>query len=350
MPTAKTTKPEPKITDEIQTHLTRYMAFADPDQPLIIALWTLHTWTFSDSFPRKPWTTPYLYVHSAQKQSGKTLLIDLLESLVLNPERTVDMSSSVLFRLIEAIQPTFFVDEADAIWSGAKNEALRGVLNGGYKHGGFVWRVEGGEPTKFRTFCPKLLAGIDNGQLPDTVSDRCIPIKLQRKSPDAKVEIYRPHRTGPEAEILTEKISAWVTDHALQIVEYEPEPIEGISSRADEIAMPLVQIAHALGIEKEAREAIARILAPQPEKDTPEVAVLRGIRDLFESEEGTDKLHTQVILDHLATSMDGGMTGKRLGNILALFDISGSNTMIIGNYRAKGYHRYQFKDAWERYL
>lgn len=344
-----TTQTKPNIIDQISDYTCRYMAFADQDQPLIIALWTLHTWTFSETFPRKPWTTPYLYVHSAQKQSGKTLLIDLLESIVLNPERTVDMSSSVLFRLIEAVQPTLFIDEVDTIWSGARNEALRGILNGGYKHGGYVWRTEALEPRKFATFSPKLLSGIDNGQLPDTVRDRSIPIKLQRKTPDSKVEIYYSMDAGPEAETLTGLISAWVDTNGKRISEYRPAPIEDINPRAFEIAFPLLQIAHTAGCEPEARAAMSRLLAPQPDKDTPEVSVLRSIRTLFD-DTGASKLHTQTILDRLATDMDGSMNGKKLGTILALFDISGSNTMIINNYRAKGYNRYQFKDAWERYL
>lgn len=340
-------KPAPKppiITDEIQSYLGTYMAFADEDQPLIVALWVLHTWTFSEMFPRMPYTTPYLYVHSAQKQSGKTLLIDLLESITLNPERTVDMTSSVLFRLIESVHPTLFIDEVDAVWSGAKNEALRGVLNGGYKHGGYVWRTEGGTPSKFGTFSPKLLAGIDNGFMPDTVMDRCIPIKLARKRAEDKREIYYAMDAGPMAETLTEQIEEWVFGHASKVIDYRPKPIPDVPPRAFEISFPLLQIAHALGIEPAARAALSRLLAPTKSMDTPEVATLRAIGELFERT-GSVKLHTEQILEVL-----DGMSAKRLSGMLRPFGITGGNTLSINGRMAKGYWRHQFEEAWDRYL
>lgn len=334
-----------QIVDSIQDHLKRYMVFANDDQPLVLALWVLHTWTFKADFPRKPWTTPYLYVHSAQKRSGKTLLIDILETLALNPERTVDMTSSVLFRLIETVQPTLFIDEVDTIWSGARNEALRGVLNGGYKHGGTVWRVEAGEPTKFATFCPKLLAGIDNGLLPDTIADRSIPIALKRAPANPGTEVYYSFQAGPQAEVLQTDILDWIDCHAPQIVEYLPKPVDGISPRAFEIATPLLQIAHAAGIEADATEAIRRLLTPVADKDTPEVAVLRHCFERFEELE-VDRLHTETLLEG-----SDGLTGRKLGSILSRFEIMPErNPIMIAGKLQRGYLRRSFTDAWERYL
>jgi len=340
---------ETLITDAIQTYLKTYMAFPDDDQPLIVALWILHTWTFSQSFPRKPWTTPYLYVHSPEKQSGKSLLIELSESLVLNPEKVLGMTSAVLFNLIEQRQPALFIDEVDTIWSGAKNEELRGVLNGGYKHGGYIWRnrpgPDGPEPTKFSTFCPKLLAGIDNGQLPDTIADRCIPIRLRRKREDQQTEIYYAFMAGPIAESLAAEIGDWVSANAEKIIDYMPKPLQGISPRAFEISMPLLQIAHALGIEKTAREALSRLLAPQPEKDSPGIALLRKIREIFD-ETGAEKLHTQMILERLGDSWNG----KLLSNRLRPYEIEPPTIILIGNKNLRGYYRHNFDDAWGRYL
>jgi len=41
-----------------------------------------------------------------------------------------NVSSSALFRVIEEMRPTLFIDEADTFLGG--NEELRGILNSGY--------------------------------------------------------------------------------------------------------------------------------------------------------------------------------------------------------------------------
>jgi len=73
-------------------------------------------------------------------------------------------------------------------------EALRGVLNCGYRRGGVASICVGKgtdiEARDFSTFCAKALAGI--GHLPDTVADRSIPIRLKRKAP-GEGEVERFH-------------------------------------------------------------------------------------------------------------------------------------------------------------
>lgn len=341
----------PTILDEIKDYLNTYMVFPEPDQDTIVALWSLHTWTFSPSFPRSPWTTPYLYVHSPEKQSGKSLLIELCESLTLNPEKMLGTTSSVLFRLIESRRPALFIDEVDTIWTngGSSNEEMRKVLNGGYKHGGYIWRnapgPDGPEPQQFSTFCPKFLAGIDDGNLPDTIADRAIPIRLRRKRPDEKRELYYSFMAGPKAEELSTHIKEWISTNAVKIAEYMPTPIEEMNPRGFEISMPLLQIAHALKIEKRVREVLKGFLAPRPEKDSPGVALLRAIKAAFDAE-GADALHTATILTHLGSSWNGKLMASRLRP----YEITSPQPVLVNNKYLKGYYRHQFEDAWERYL
>lgn len=334
---------------EVRDYLNRFMVFPESEQSLIVALWIAHTWTFSESFPRHPWTTPYLYVHSAEKQSGKSLLIELCESLVLNPEKAIGVTTSVLFNLIESRHPALFIDEADAIWNGAKNEELRGTINGGYKHGGYIWRMVGGEPTKFSTFCPKLIAGIDNSAMPDTILDRCIPIKLRRKRAEDKRETFYSYLAEPDAEVLAARIGDWVSSNGERIISYLPKPLDGISPRAFEIAMPLIQIARAAGIEKDATDAIRKLLAPTPEKDSPGVALLRGIRAAFEKS-GQDRMFTEDIVRHLNETLGEGWSGKLIGARLKPYEIPAPVPMTIKRKTLRGYHKHNFTDAWERYL
>ncbi len=159
----------------------RYIALAAAEAD-VIALWIVHTHCFEAAQ-----STPYLAITSAEKQCGKSRLLEFLELLVANPWLTGSVSAAVLYRTIDDLHPTLLLDESDATFNGNREfgEALRGVLNSGHRRGGKASRCErAGENfvrRDFDTFCPKAIAGI--GRLPDTVADRSIPIRLKRKLP-----------------------------------------------------------------------------------------------------------------------------------------------------------------------
>lgn len=356
---------EPNIIEKIESYLNTYMVFPDPAQARTVALWVLHTWTFSESFPFSPMATPYLYINSETPRSGKTLLIDLLEPIVLNPERGADMTGSVMFRLIEKIRPTLFVDEVDTLFQqgGAKNEPMRNVLNSGYKWSGYTWRNVGGEPEKFKTFCAKLLAGINNGKLPETVETRSIFINLRRVTsvnaegeivaPDGSTrEIYYAFMAEEAADQLVKDIQAFMAGWIAHYQRYTPKPIAGMEPRQWEIAFPLVQVAHEVdrqtgrtGIEDAIREMLKVIIAPRQDKEKPEVALLRAIKKAFDDEK-TDRLFTETLCAYLGE----GWNGKRLGPALRKLGVGPSTTLTIKNRTLKGYIKAQFAQAWEDYL
>ena len=56
----------------------------------------------------------------------------------------------------------------------------------------------------FKTFCPKAFAGI--GTLPDTVSDRSIPIRLQRRGRKETVERFRERRERSQTEAIRSRL------------------------------------------------------------------------------------------------------------------------------------------------
>ncbi len=83
----------------------------------------------------------------------------------------------------------------DNTYSGArseKNEELQTFINGGYKRGDSVVRCVGKDhkPVRFVTYCPVMMAGIDNGHLPDTVVSRSITIRLKAKKSSERVEEF----------------------------------------------------------------------------------------------------------------------------------------------------------------
>src|SRR5262249_52867465 len=70
-----------------------------------VALWIAHTYVFK-AFD----VTPYLHVTSPVKRSGKTRLLEVLETLVWAAWRIAGASQAVLFRKIERDAPTLLFD------------------------------------------------------------------------------------------------------------------------------------------------------------------------------------------------------------------------------------------------
>ena len=82
----------------------------------------------------------------AEKQCGKSRVLELLELLCAGAETLSDASAAYLYRRIAAGQVTILLDEADAIWKRGKSdetaEALRSIVNAGHRKSATVGRVE----------------------------------------------------------------------------------------------------------------------------------------------------------------------------------------------------------------
>lgn len=167
-----------EILDSVRQFIRRFVALSD-NQAIVGSLFPAHTHALEAAD-----CTPYLQVNSAEKGSGKTRLLEVLRHLVFGAWLTGRVSAAVLTRKVDAVRPTLLLDESDAAFGSEKEyaEALRGILNTGYRRGGVasccVGRGAGISYRDFSTFCPKAIAGI--GKLPDTVADRSIPIRLKR--------------------------------------------------------------------------------------------------------------------------------------------------------------------------
>lgn len=318
----------------------RFVAFTDESHAVILALWILHTWTFDAAY-----ATPYIYVNSAEPQSGKTRMLEIAHLLARNSQRSDIASSASLYRMLADMQPTLFVDEVDTVFTGAKNEDLRGVLNSGYKSGSLIPRFTGKEVEWFPTFCPKMLVGIDNAEMPDTLRDRCIPMVLKRKKAGQEVERFIPRKVEPEAEELRERIETWANRNMERILRApDPAIIEGISDRKFEISEPLLTVAAVCGFAREARKALRELLAGQMPKKSPGIQALESAHELMTADVKLDRISSASLAAHL------GISPKKLGVILNPYGITPSTVRFASGEKAKGYHRSDFQDAWERYL
>lgn len=327
--------------ESIQEFVNRFVVFADEAHAHILSLWILHTHAFDAAY-----ATPYIYVHSAEPQSGKTRVMEVAALLARNAQSTANLTSASLFRRMADSEPTLFIDEVDTIFSGAANEELRGVLNSGYKTGGSVSRFVGDEVEDFPTFCPKMLVGIDNGAMPDTLRDRCIPMPLKRKKTTEQVERMQYRKVEPQAEALRNAISNWTVANMDRILDApDPEFIDGISDRSFEIAEPLLVLAQLAGgkaYAKKVRQYLHDMLSGKTVKQS------LGMRALSTAKEMMDEANVDRISSaDLAAKL--GISPGLLGRTLTKFDVAPTTVRFSGK-PAKGYHRATFEDAWERYL
>jgi hypothetical protein len=351
------------LFEEVRVFVRRFVVL-DGEQATAVALWVLHTYV-----PDALGITPYLAVSSAEKQSGKTVLLEVLALLVREPWLTGSTSPAVLARKIDAVRPTLLLDESDAAFGGDKEyaEALRGVLNTGFKASGIYSRCEGnGANLTFRdfcTFCPKAIAGI--GRLPDTVADRSIPIRLKRKAPHERVERKRERMTGAEAEPLRTRLTVWADAHAAELAALEPTPfaacLEGLPARAADIWEPLLGIALLAGREVLAQaEAAAQALSGRSEVSDGSLGevLLKDIRDLFLTR-GVDRLPSADLLAGLLELEESPwadwragkpLTVNRLAALLRPYEIRPRTIRLPDGQTPKGYLREQFEDAFARYL
>lgn len=166
---------------------------------------------------------------------GRVHRPDVLTETVHAPVITVNSTPAAVFRSITEEPPTLLVDEADTLFgtpkmaekNAEKNEEMRGLLNAGHQRGRYMLRVIGNDhtPHRFPTFAMATLAGI--GELPDTVMDRSIVIRMRRRADGERVSPYRTRRDGPRRRAIRDRVAAWarpLTAHALRL---EPQmPVE----------------------------------------------------------------------------------------------------------------------------
>jgi Protein of unknown function (DUF3631)/Domain of unknown function (DUF3854) len=354
----ETVLPTVWLLERIENLLRRFVKFTDErgeSEIATLALYVLHTWALDAAH-----ATPYLHVKSPAKRAGKTRLLEVLQLVCRDAVRASSITGAAVFQLVEAKRPTLLVDEVDTIFGGRSEyaEVLRGILNDGYKPGGVAIRgTQDGEPREFSTWSPKVLAGIENNSLPDTVQDRCIVISLERKLKSESVDRLREREVAESAQEMRDRLADWAVLAADRLAEYRVETIPEISDRAEDIWEPLLAIADDAGGDWPAR-ARAAVLALAGEESGDEdhgLLLLAKLREMFES---TDALTSKEICISLNDDPElpfsdyrhgDGMTAHALSKLLRPYGV-GPQAIRIGQDQLRGYRRRQFAAAWERYL
>lgn len=249
------------LLDDLNTWLSRYVVLT-PEQSTAVALWITHTYVFDSGD-----TSPYLIVSSAEKRSGKTRLLECLNSVVSAPIFTSSMTEASLFRAIDKWAPTLLIDETDALFKNGKRdpserqEAIRAILNSGYRRGSYTIRCNGvggrQDVEKLGIYCPKALAGI--GHLPDTIRDRGLPIRLQRRTREEAIEPFRFRVGATEGPVFVDRLQSFRARWEVTLQRAEPVMPPELDDRAQDAYEILIAIAELAGEEWRARAVAALI-------------------------------------------------------------------------------------------
>jgi hypothetical protein len=326
------------------------------DQLEVVSHYVLHTHQFSERC-QIPFTTPYLFINSAQKGSGKTLLgIDILGALCRNYEAVNNLTPATLFRLTD-MRATIGIDEVDMLFAGNRGDNdLVSILNTGYRKGGYVPRADSKEEDgvkRYATFSPKVLIGIDSGTMRDTTRDRCIPINMQKATTEerATVQPLRMYKVEEELEALGVAIYEWSLENTVGMRDYEPYEIEDLSPRQWEVCVPLIQVAAKTGREAQIREALTDIYGSVLQtSDSPEIEMLMTLRELFDTHGA--KVRSAALLEALKSSDPrfSHWTGKMLGTRLAPFGIPVKVVRFSPSEVQRGIAYGDCVEAFHRYL
>jgi hypothetical protein len=348
---------------DVMSFIRRYVVMTD-SQLLVTALWVFHTHCveFVD-------TTPYLAVTSPEKQCGKTRLIETMEQIVADPQLMILPSEAVVYRTVDAVQPTLLLDETDAIFNqrSERYEGLRALLNAGYRRGATVSRCVGatGKVEKFQTFCPKLIAGI--GMLPETVADRSVPIRLERRKRNQPVARFFRRDVQPVAMAIRGRIEKWSVDHLTRLRGARPSLPDELSDRMQEGCECLVAIADLLGCGPAARQALVELLTAErvDDRGAMRTRLLRDLKSVWQQREAVagGKQVRAIPTDDLLRAlwqMEESPWGSYFGRVLEARDLAdllhhyGIRSTTIrppgaGTKPVKGYRRDDLYEAWSRY-
>ena len=355
------------LLEALSTLLARFVVFPSEQDRYAVATWALHTWAL-DAFDN----TPRLALLSAEKGSGKTRVLEILELVCRNPIQTVNVSVPVLFRLTGGeLPPTILFDEAETMLGyrvAKEHEDLRGLVNAGHRRGSAVYRMVmdgkgGGEPERFETFAPVAFAGLE--ELPETVMARSVVVRMRRRTRSETVENLR-HRQGLRITAeLRDTLEAWSLrsdlHDALHKLLEDLVPPAGVEDRAADVWESLLVLGELAGPTwtERLQQAAASIHTRSVEEDSSlGVQLLRDVRSVFLERGNPTRLASAEIVAGLVEregtpwpSVKSGdpLDAQRFAQLVKRYGIR-PTTLREGERTFKGYTRESFEDSWTRYV
>ncbi len=344
--------------------LKRFIAFSNEVQAIATTLWVMlsHCYDAADTLPR-------LAPISPTKRCGKTSLLKLLRRMVRCPLITSNTTPAAIFRRIERDHPTLLIDELDSFAD--SHDELRGILNSGHdRESAYVDRTvtDNHEPKLFSTWAPMALAKIKD--LPDTLQDRSIVIRLQRRKRSDKLTKTTGRNLNKHCLFngeIPRRCARWAGDNMERLKGHEPTIPPGLIDRDEDNWSTMLAIAELVGGHWPERTRAAAIeLSETDELDQGiDGLLLADIRRAFNHKQ-IDQLKSSDLVEALRL-LEGrpwkdwgrnrnnpGLTERDLSGRLKPFGIKPDRLHFDGNgekeMRQRGYRLEWFERAFDTYI
>ena len=399
-----------ELLGEIEAVIMRHVVLSEP-AAAALAVWVLHSYTFELRD-----TVAYMAIESPEKRCGKTTLLSVLAAMASKSLIASNITVGALFRAIHTCTPTLFIDEADTflagnsimrgiinsgntrrtayvlrLSAGKKGNAVRGRLAGTLAPPNPNDKADAQDcvpttmsdirtiaspnlnnraaqqrnPTmedgvtadspdiglkKYSCWCPKVIAMI--GEVPDTIADRSIVVKMARK--------LTTETCAPLSELNTADIKAKCARFALDtrdvIAQYPKIAGEGLNDRAADTFDPLFVIARLAGEEWEEKlRAAALALSSTADIENSGSGLILDIMDIL-NENGGEKMFSRDIVTILRECSMKSQAFKSLNinehqmaRILRPYGVK-PVAIRIGKEVRNGYMAADFREAMKRYV
>jgi hypothetical protein len=204
-------------------------------------------------------------------------------------------------------------------------------------------------------FCPKAVAGI--GELPDTVADRSIPIRLRRRAKSEPLARFRRRDAACALDPIRSAFEEWAA--SVDLREARPHIPDELEDRAADSWEPLLAIADEAGGGWPSRArsaALALSVAREEAERSIGVRLLADVRRVFD-ERAAGTLFSRDLISALnafdespwgAFSDGTGIDARGLARLLRPYGVR-PRDVRIGSEHAKGFSRDSLTDAWVRY-
>ena len=351
-----------KLLDDIATLIQTYIIL-EPEQAYAAALWVVHTYLIDVAD-----VSPIAVINAPERACGKTQFQTILGRLAYRPLFASNASLSALFRSIELWGATLLIDEADTFFR--DNSELHGMVNAGYKRGGFVLRSEATgdnfEPKMFSVYGAKSIAGIAlEKHLPDATISRGIVFGMRRKLNHEKVERFR-NADDAVFNRLGSQLARFALDHAHDVRIACPVLPEEMSDRAQDNWEPLLAVAMCAGdawVQRATDAAIKMSMASESQASTGN-DLLADIKEVLKTW-SKPTIKTADLIALLIGDEDMGwgaysrgraLTPRQLAKLLDAYGIKPKtvrqpkSALEPNGSTPKGYEVGDFKDAFTRYL
>jgi len=218
------------------------------------------------------------------RETGKSRLMEVLESICFNPNKSSSQTSAYIVRVVDSLKGTMFMDEQENLSSLLKTNEQVGekglILKDCYRKGGAVGRCLGDNntPYTYTTYCTYVVANTRG--IEPTLQSRTFYFPMVRYRRGSNIIQWRRILTETTSQRIRAKLYCWTLSHATQIADFHRRCLDGdlaqfcddanIRGRELEIWTPPITLA-----------ALLDDLAGQPWKYNPEAGQVVPLAGTF---------------------------------------------------------------------